>query len=149
MENRSAGVRLHMIGKKMDSPFKFLNAYEKKDKDIFFGRDKEIELLYETTFKTNLVLIYGQSGTGKTSLIQCGLANRFRKTDWFEIFIRRQSNINTSLQREIKKKAGTPIEEGATIVESIKSLYLDFLRPVYLVFDQFEELITLGSKSEQ
>ncbi|MCK5058219.1 MAG: ATP-binding protein, partial [Candidatus Aminicenantes bacterium] len=133
----------------MDSPFKFLNAYEKKDKDIFFGRDKEIKLLYDTTFKANLILVYGQSGTGKTSLIQCGLANHFRKTDWFEIFIRRQSNINTSLQREIKKKAATPIEEGATIVESLKSLYLDFLRPVYLIFDQFEELITLGSKSEQ
>ncbi|MFC2156160.1 ATP-binding protein [Acidobacteriota bacterium] len=133
----------------MNSPFKFLNAYEKKDNDIFFGRDKEIELLYETTFKANLILIYGQSGTGKTSLIQCGLANRFRKTDWFEIFIRRRGNINTSLQRELRKKAGTSIEELATIVESIKSLYLDFLRPVYLIFDQFEELITLGSKSEQ
>lgn len=133
----------------MNSPFKFLNAYEKEDRDIFFGREKEIELLYDTTFKTNLILVYGQSGTGKTSLIQCGLANRFRKSDWFAVFIRRQGNINTSLQREIQKKADTPIEEGATVVESIQSLYLDFLRPVYLIFDQFEELITLGSKSEQ
>jgi len=25
----------------MNSPFKFLDAYEKEDKDIFFGREKE------------------------------------------------------------------------------------------------------------
>lgn len=133
----------------MSSPFKFLDAYEKKDRDIFFGRENEIELLYDTTFKTKLMLVYGQSGTGKTSLIQCGLANRFRATDWFEIYIRRRSNINSSLRKEIRKKADTPIEEGSTIVEAIQSLYLDFLRPVYLIFDQFEELITIGSKKEQ
>jgi len=131
------------------SPFKFLDAYEKNDKDIFFGREKEIELLYNTTFKTNLMLVYGQSGTGKTSLIQCGLANRFRETDWFDIYIRRRKNINASLQREIRKKAVTPIEQGAAVSEAVQSLYLDFLKPVYLIFDQFEELFILGTKEEQ
>lgn len=138
-----------ILGSKMNSPFKFLEAYERKDKEIFFGRGKEIELLYNTTFKTNLCLVYGKTGTGKTSLIQCGLANRFRQTDWFDLYIRRRGDINTSLRREIRKKAETPIEEDATIVESIRSLYLDFLRPIYLIFDQFEELFTLGSKEEQ
>jgi WD40 repeat protein len=131
------------------SPFKFLDPYEKNDKDIFFGRDTEIELLYETTFKTNLLLIYGQSGTGKTSLIQCGLANRFRESDWFDIYIRRGDNINASLRREIGNKAETPIEQGASVAEGIQSLYLDFLKPVYLIFDQFEELFILGSEGER
>ncbi len=135
--------------KPMGSPFKFLDAYEKKDKDIFFGREKDIELLYETTFKTNLMLVYGQSGTGKTSLIQCGLANRFRKSDWFDIYIRRRDNIVISLQKEIRKKGVTRIAENATIQEGIQSLYREFLRPVYLIFDQFEELIILGETKEQ
>ena len=55
-------------------PFKFLDSYNQKDKDIFFGRDEEIEALYEMVFQTPILLIYGASGTGKTSLIQCGLA---------------------------------------------------------------------------
>ena len=78
----------------MTSPFKFLDAYEQRDKPVFFGRDAEIEQLYRLVFETNLVLVYGQSGTGKTSLIQCGLANRFAETDWFQLFVRRTDNIN-------------------------------------------------------
>ena len=64
----------------MNSPFKFLDAYDSQDKEIFFGREEEIEQLYKLIFQTNLMLVYGQSGTGKTSLIQCGLANRFKPT---------------------------------------------------------------------
>ena len=73
----------------VQSPFKFLDAYNKEDKDIFFGRDEEVEQLYELVFQSNLTLVYGQSGTGKTSLVQCGLANRFAASDWFNVYIRR------------------------------------------------------------
>jgi len=133
----------------MKSPFKFLDAYDRQDKEIFFGRAEEIEQLYKLIFQTNLMLVYGQSGTGKTSLIQCGLANRFKPTDWFELFVRRKDNINISLQREIRRHAETPIADEASVAEAIQSLYLDHLRPVYLIFDQFEELFILGSKEEQ
>ncbi|MEK7728073.1 MAG: ATP-binding protein, partial [candidate division KSB1 bacterium] len=109
----------------MKSPFKFLDAYDRQDKEIFFGRAEEIEQLYKLIFQTNLVLVYGQSGTGKTSLIQCGLANRFKPTDWFELFVRRKDNLNISLQREIRRHAETPIAEEATVSEAIQSLYLD------------------------
>ena len=133
----------------MTSPFKFLDPYEKRDKAIFFGRDDEIEALYKLVFQTNLVLVYGTSGTGKTSLIQCGLANRFKATDWFEIFVRRKDNINASLDREVRRLATTPIDAGASIVEAVQSLFLDHLRPIYLIFDQFEELFIFGSPEEQ
>ena len=133
----------------MNSPFKFLDAYDSQDKEIFFGREEEIEQLYKLIFQTNLMLVYGQSGTGKTSLIQCGLANRFKPTDWFELFVRRKDNINSSLDREVRRHAQTPVDDKATVAEAIQSLYLDHLRPVYLIFDQFEELFVLGSEEEQ
>jgi Novel STAND NTPase 1/Protein of unknown function (DUF1566) len=133
----------------MKSPFKFLDAYDRQDKEIFFGRAEEIEQLYTLVFQTKLLLVYGQSGTGKTSLIQCGLANRFKPTDWFELFVRRKDNINASLNREIRRRVETPIAEDATVAEAIQSLYLDHLRPMYLIFDQFEELFILGSQDEQ
>ncbi|MCK4761293.1 MAG: WD40 repeat domain-containing protein [Candidatus Aminicenantes bacterium] len=137
-----------MISEKK-SPFKFLDAYGKGDKDIFFGREKEIELLYDTTFETNLMLVYGQSGTGKTSLIQCGLANRFPGSDWFALYTRRADNINTSLWREIYRFAKKPIKVEASVPEAVQSLYLDYFKPVYLIFDQFEELFILGGPEEQ
>ena len=52
------------------SPFKLFEPYSSNDKNIFFGRDAEIYALYSLLQQTRLVLIYGASGTGKTSLIQ-------------------------------------------------------------------------------
>jgi Cdc6-like AAA superfamily ATPase len=66
-------------------PFPFLDAYEREDRDFFFGRDEEIEQLYQLTQQSNIVLLYGHSGTGKTSLIRCGLANKFRSYDWQDV----------------------------------------------------------------
>ncbi len=131
------------------SPFKFLDAYQKEDKDIFFGRNKETEDLYEEVFKTNLVLIYGASGTGKTSLVNCGLANKFSETDWYAIPIRRRGNLPKSLFRAIQTHAETFISPDTPIRKAIQSLYLDTYLPIYLIFDQFEELFILGDKTEQ
>ena len=132
------------------SPFKLLDSYDKEDKDIFFGRETEIEALYQMTYQTNLILVYGMSGTGKTSLIKCGLANRFDSSDWFDVYIRRQENINKALVRELRAKdTMKSFEEGYNVREMIHSLYLDHLRPIYLLFDQFEELFILGTASEQ
>ena len=132
------------------SPFKFLDAYEKQDKDIFFGRETEVDALYQMTYQTNLMLVYGMSGTGKTSLIQCGLANCFESSDWFAIPIRRQENINSALVRELRSKdAEESFEADFTLPQMVHSLYLDYLRPIYLIFDQFEELYILGSEEEQ
>lgn len=132
------------------SPFKFLDAYQKNDNDIFFGRMNEVESLYQKTFQSNLILVYGMSGTGKTSLVQCGLANKFDNSDWLGIFIRRKENISSSLCTElIAQDKYKSFEEDYSFVEMVKSLYLDHLRPIYLVFDQFEELFILGDENEQ
>jgi AAA+ ATPase superfamily predicted ATPase len=132
------------------SPFKFLDAYTVADRDVFFGRDEEIEELYKLLYETNLILVYGPSGTGKTSLIQCGLASKFSKTDWFDVHIRRKDDLNASLRRELRKRMRTKIDEEETdLVRLMESLFLDFFVPITLIFDQFEELYILGSQEER
>ncbi len=138
-----------MTGASSASPFKFLEPFTIEDRPYFYGRDDEIDSLYQMVFESSLILVYGPSGSGKTSLIQCGLASRFQKTDWFDVPIRRRSDINTAIWQEIRKKAVTPIPEKATLADAVESLFLDFFKPVYLIFDQFEELYILGSKEEQ
>lgn len=137
------------MAKQLKSPFKFLDSYSKDDKEIFFGRTQETHELYDRIFETNLVLLYGASGTGKTSLINCGLGNQFESTDWHPIFIRRKDNILKSIDEELRKHAVNPIKEGSSVLEQIKSLYLDYFKPIYLIFDQFEEIFILGDKQEQ
>ena len=85
----------------MRSPFKFLDAYTREDKGIFFGRTEEVDALQEMVAKNRLALIYGPSGAGKTSLVQCGLANRYHPTDWYPLFIRRNEDINRSLEEAL------------------------------------------------
>ncbi len=134
----------------MKSPFKFLDSYQKEDVQLFFGREQEVDSLYRMAFHANVILVYGMSGTGKTSLINCGLANRFASTDWFDIFIRRKDDINQSLIEQLRRHDQEgDIEQGTSLAEMIRSLYLDHLRPIYLIFDQLEELITLGHPEEQ
>lgn len=131
----------------MKSPFKFLDAFTLEDKHVFFGRDKEVEELYEMVFKSPLFLVYGLSGTGKTSLIQCGLAGRFDGPDWFPFFIRRQENINLSIDAALAKVIREPGLNSLT--EKVSFLASEYFRPVFLIFDQFEELFILGSQQEQ
>lgn len=132
----------------LNSPFKFLDAFGKDDRNLYFGRDKETEELYDKLIRTKLMLLYGQSGTGKTSLIQCGLSKRIRDTDWLPIFIRRDTDINQSLNQEIDKRIGSK-DQSSAFGEKLESLFKRFFTPVYLFFDQFEELFILGKKKEQ
>lgn len=132
------------------SPFKFLDAYQKEDADRFFGRERETAQLYNAVHASNLVLLYGASGTGKTSIINCGLGNQFVDTDWLPLYVRRGTDLNRSLEREVAGATKQPAPAGEVpITERIRTLYLDHFRPVYLVFDQFEELFISGSAAEQ
>ncbi|MEY4133691.1 MAG: hypothetical protein RL386_41, partial [Bacteroidota bacterium] len=155
-------------------PFKFLDSYTREDKDIFFGRDEEVKALYELIFQTDLLLVQGPSGVGKTSLIKCGLAGRFESHDWLALDIRRGSDLNESLFQALQKAGGTDGEAGETdpldwldedfsepgpsgtetqaaspLARLLKSVYRKHFKPVYLIFDQFEELYTIGNKAEQ
>jgi WD40 repeat protein/energy-coupling factor transporter ATP-binding protein EcfA2 len=136
------------------SPFKFLDSYSKEDNDIFFGREREVDDLYSRIFQSKLLLIYGASGTGKSSLVNCGLANKFQDTDWLPVNVRRGLNINQSMLEALEKLALTLIrkKEKASFAQkvntSLKSVYLDYFKPMYFIFDQFEELFISGSREE-
>ena len=141
--------------------FKFLESYQNTEEDRanFYGRDQEISILYDKVYESNLLLFYGASGTGKTSLVNCGLGKKFSPSDWLPIFIRRGNNILESLDNAVHKHFRTPAprlefdEDGqlmpVPITKKIKRLYLNYYKPIFLVFDQFEELFIFGDDKEQ
>ncbi|MGH1339624.1 MAG: leucine-rich repeat domain-containing protein [Aureispira sp.] len=155
-------------------PFKFLDSYTVEDKDLFFGRDEEVRQLYQMIYQSDTLLLYGASGTGKTSLIQCGLASQFQKHDWLDVFVRRHKNLNESLHKALiavggqgvsttkgtqnldwlddimgHEKQSTEKKDQSTTQLYLKNIYLKHFRPIYLIFDQFEELFILGKEEEQ
>jgi HEAT repeat protein len=56
------------------NPFLELFPYEEAHTEYFFGREKEITEVVERVYQHNLILLYGESGVGKTSLIQAGIS---------------------------------------------------------------------------
>ncbi|WP_422105407.1 AAA family ATPase [Winogradskyella sp.] len=147
------------MNKSKQSPFKFLDSYKKQDIDIFFGRDNDTEALYDALRGVKHLLVYGPSGSGKSSLIECGLRNQFSDADWFALTIRKGKNINSSvytaindeLDSKIKLNSKTklPLDKKTDFVDAVKLLYDEFYQPIYLLFDQFEELLISGTKIEK
>lgn len=133
----------------MKSPFKFLDSYTLADRSIFFGRDQEITELYRRVFKSKMLLVYGISGTGKSSLVNCGLASRFDESDWLPVNVRRGNNIIDSLNDAFTRQALTPLKKNQSVSERLQSIYLDHFKPVFILFDQFEELFIFGSQEEK
>ncbi|MES2651978.1 MAG: ATP-binding protein [Bacteroidota bacterium] len=137
------------------NPFKLLNSYTKEDKDIFFGRDEEIDQLYNLVCRNRIVTVFGVSGTGKTSLVQCGLANSFDAADWFPLYIRRGTNLLSSIVDllnengvKINDQLDIPVD-NELILNALVTLAKSKLRPLYLIFDQFEELLIIGDQTEK
>ncbi|NCS29348.1 MAG: ATP-binding protein [Microcystis aeruginosa F13-15] len=140
-----------------DSPYQGLKRFNVKDRDRFFGRDKLIARLFEAVNRSNLSLVLGASGSGKSSVVRAGLIPELEKSlesqtfydfiftpnqDPFESLYRcllsEEKNYNFS-----KSDAKIALEAKAnTLKEVIRTLRKDGER--WLIFvDQFEELFTI------
>jgi tetratricopeptide (TPR) repeat protein len=55
------------------NPYPGLRAFEAEEDYLFFGREKEIDELLRRLRSTRFLAIVGTSGSGKSSLVRCGL----------------------------------------------------------------------------
>ena len=139
------------MGNQQKSPFKFLDSYAREDNTTFFGRDAEIEEIYYRVYRSRIFVLFGVSGIGKSSLINCGLANKIQESDWFPIQVRRGSDINKSLRAALQKCLIKPPSnsQDEPITELVQEIFLDHFRPIWLIFDQFEEIFIFGNEKER
>ena len=56
-----------------------LQSYSEAQSDIFYGRDEEIDRLTNLINANTLTIVFGKSGTGKTSLLNAGVFPRLRR----------------------------------------------------------------------
>ena len=63
------------------TPFKGLVPFEASDLDalLFFGRERERDLIVANLLASRLTVLYGPVGVGKTSLLSAGVAHRLRQ----------------------------------------------------------------------
>ena len=58
------------------------------DRLAFSGRDTESEDLLRRVLSNNLLVFYGRSGLGKTSLLQAGIFPELRKKNFLPLLVR-------------------------------------------------------------
>ena len=81
-----------------EMPFRYLQRYKRQQAEVFFGRSYYIRELFNLITDPNsspLILLYGQSGVGKSSLLDAGVNPRLEETHivWY---MRRDQGISVS-----------------------------------------------------
>ena len=143
-----------------EAPYRGLEPFRYADAPIFFARTREVSKLlrYVTIYRG--VLFYGDSGAGKSSLINAGLIPELVEEGFTPDRIRVQAVENEELiiERISRTASGQPsylpsnfaddAETAPTKSLSVKDLKksLEALpadKMPFLIFDQFEEIVTL------
>src|SRR5437588_12527931 len=62
----------------LEHPWLGLESYRAETRAYFFGRDQEVAEIHLRLRSNPLLVLYGRSGLGKTSILNAGLVSRLR-----------------------------------------------------------------------
>ncbi|HEU5054883.1 MAG TPA: protein kinase [Kofleriaceae bacterium] len=129
------GLSTEAEGEAGRSPYAGLAPFTAADADRFVGREAEAEAMANRLRVASFVAVVGASGAGKSSFVQAGVLPLL-PADWRQVVIRPGiapiANLTAALA--IDPAAG---DLGAAIRAAAGA------RPLVLVVDQFEEVLTL------
>ena len=143
------------------NPYKELQAYSEADKDFFFGRNEEIEEVLSKIYRYKIIGLFGESGTGKTSLINAGLLPNLKVEGFLVVLVRCLDEpikrIRESLLTILKNNdISNSLIERISIADSFPHLIseLKFITEkgnlnMIICIDQFEELFTRANENER
>ncbi len=144
------------------APYVGPRSFQREQREFFFGRDEEADELVSIITAHSAVLLYSQSGAGKSSLLNAKLIPKLEEEENFNILptMRVQGQIPPSVK--VDKTANifvtnalfscgefdpAKVKNGITFAEFLKNAVERTNEygepcPTVLVFDQFEELFT-------
>lgn len=166
--NESARVRCPTVPGTVDAenPWPGLAAFREADQAFFKGREAVVEELERLVSRAPVTVLFGVSGLGKTSLLRAGLFPMLRQNGMLPVYIRLQHGEGGRGLREqvfdalahATGAAGVESVEphaGASLWEHLHRKDVRFwnernrmVTPI-LVFDQFEEIFTLGGANPE
>src|SRR5580658_4415124 len=145
-------------------PWLGLESYSEADTERFHGREAETGELLRLLHRDVLTVVFGPSGTGKTSLLKAGLFPKLRDEHFLPVAIRLDySDKRLNLVGQVRAAMAAALQSyeieeglgGGGLVDEKETLWEYFHRAVFwdkrnnpatpvIVFDQFEEIFTVG-----
>ncbi|MGA1794892.1 MAG: eIF2A-related protein [bacterium] len=136
---------IHQAAQKIiTAPYKFLASYDISDRFIFFGRTGVIEELAGHIPRHKTLIINGQSGAGKTSLINAGLIPHLAENGYFFVRFRDYADPMRQLREYFARHKEFKLE-GTDLLSLLQILWAISHRQksrLVLVLDQFERFFT-------
>jgi WD40 repeat protein/energy-coupling factor transporter ATP-binding protein EcfA2 len=139
----------------MTSPYKGLRKFEPEDKDRFFGRDQFLTELVNQLEQTNLILLLGASGSGKSSVVRAGLipwlSRKFGNQLVALSFTPDQDpfeSLYISLRQHYRQAQVAFVREAA-VDTWIGLMQLKSESHWFILIDQFEELFTVSRPQQR
>lgn len=120
--------------------FRGLLPFHESDRESFFGREADVDALVARVLdpELGLVVLYGESGAGKTSLLQAGLVPRLFEEGALPLVVRPSGDPLGALGAEASRRAGRARRSEESLPDFLARLGAGG-GPVVLLLDQFEE----------
>lgn len=128
------------------SPYKGLLEYRLSDAQNFFGRSQAIREVLQHLAQGRLTVLHAESGAGKSSLVQAGLAPRLIGSGQLPLYVRPHTlEPSLAIKRAFLPDLSlTPLLATAPLREFLQQVtrVLGSQTRLYIFLDQFEEFFT-------
>ncbi|MBN1221418.1 MAG: hypothetical protein JXM69_21015 [Anaerolineae bacterium] len=133
-------------GGKLSTPYKALLDYKIPDAPLFYGRRTAIRELFRLLQPGTLMVIHAESGAGKSSLLQAGLASRLLVRGHLPLLVRSWNQdpalaIKRAFIPNLSKVPGLAQAPLVDFLHQVESILGSNTR-LYIFLDQFEEFFT-------
>lgn len=136
---------LHLFSQ---NPFKGPVNYDLPDRRYFFGREKELKKLSELYQKLKVVVVRGDTGCGKTSLLKAGWVPSLIAEQTTPLYLNVSEGLQTELRLEINKLLTQAELEPLPPGELDQLLHL-FPQDAVIILDRVEQIDLLGEQIGQ
>ena len=118
------------------APYKGLAPFEDSDADalLFFGRERESEVIAANLIASRITVLYGPSGVGKSSVLRAGVAYRLRKESDAAVIV-----FATWTGDPVAALVEAAGGSGGSLPDALADAADRAGGDLYLILDQFEE----------
>jgi len=138
-----------------ESPYKGLMPFEPEDRDFFFGRERDTQIITANLKTSRLTVLYGPSGVGKSSVLQAGVLDGLRERarreiededtpSYIGVYFKEwrdapEAALLAAVRAAIQLTFTDELAPATTLTETLRAWSKQTGAQILLILDQFEE----------